>query len=133
MASLFSKIIAGEIPCHKVYEDQHVLAFLDIQPHAKGHTLVIPKKEEALVENLDDETVAQLFIGVKKTVARIQEVLKPDAFNIGINNGAPAGQEVPHVHVHILPRYENDGGKNVHAIINNDGGQEVAEVAKLFA
>ncbi len=132
MSTIFRKIIDGEISCYKVYEDEHCLAFLDIEPQAKGHTLVIPKIEAETIFELDDEAVARLFVAVKRTMERIKNVLNPDGFNIGINHGEYGGQLVPHVHIHILPRYIGDGGKNVHAIVSNDGGIAVAEVARSF-
>lgn len=133
MSTIFTKIIDGEIPCYKVYEDEHCLAFLDIQPQAKGHTLVIPKIAAETLFELDDQTTSHLFVAVKRTMERIKKVLNPDGFNIGINHGEIGGQLVPHVHVHILPRYAGDGGKNVHAIVSNDGGVAVADIARKFS
>lgn len=133
MSTIFRKIINGEIPSYKVYEDEHTLAFLDIQPIAKGHTLVIPKVDAVTLLDLTEEQTAQLFLAVKRTMERIQETLNPDGFNIALNQKEAGGQEIPHVHVHILPRYNNDGGKNIHAIINNNGGADVKEIAQLFA
>lgn len=132
MSTIFRKIIDGEIPCYKVYEDEHCLAFLDIEPQAKGHTLVIPKIDGATLFELDDNAVKNLFVAVKRSMEKIREALHPDGFNIGINHGDAGGQLVPHVHVHIFPRYAGDGGKNVHAIVSNDGGVPVEEVARLF-
>ena len=129
---IFCKIIKGEIPSHTVYEDDYVLAFLDIHPHAKGHTVVIPKKH---IENLKDvgkEDWSNILEGVRQTVNKIEEVLSPDGINIGINDREVAGQVVPHIHFHIFPRFEGDGGGSVHSIINNKGDVGVEEVAKLF-
>jgi len=129
---IFCKIIKGEIPNHTVYEDDHVLAFLDISPHSKGHTVVIPKKH---IENLKDvgkEDWSNILEGVRQTVNKIEEVLSPDGINIGINDREVAGQVVPHIHFHIFPRFEGDGGGSVHSIINNKGDVGVEEVAKLF-
>jgi len=129
---IFCKIIKGEIPSHTVYEDDYVLAFLDIHPHAKGHTVVIPKKH---IENLKDvgkEDWSNILEGVRQATKRIEEVLKPDGINIGINDKEVAGQVVPHMHWHIFPRFEGDGGGSMHSIISNKGDVEVEEVAKLF-
>lgn len=132
MECLFCKIIAGEIPCYKVYEDAHTLAFLDIFPHAKGHTVVIPKKHANTIWDINTEDFKVMAAGLQTAAGKVQAVLQPDGMNIGINNEKAAGQAVGHVHWHILPRWQGDGGGSVHAIIKNDGGASVAEVAKLF-
>jgi histidine triad (HIT) family protein len=132
MECLFCKIIAKEVPCYKVFEDENVLAFLDIHPCAKGHTVVIPKKHFDVLENMDGNTFQQIMVGVRESLAKIQNVLKPDATNIGINNGKAAGQAVGHVHWHILPRWEGDGGGSMHSIIRKGDQTEVKEVAKFF-
>lgn len=98
MASIFSKIIAGEIPCHKVAEDDHCLAFLDIRPVVYGHTLVIPKIETDYIFDMDDVSLAHLHVFAKR-VARVlgEEV---DCLRIGV---MVAGLEVPHAHIHLIP------------------------------
>ncbi len=132
MATIFDKIIAGEIPCYRVYEDETCLAFLDIHPCVKGHTLVIPKMSGATVFEQEDETLRALMIATKKVMARIQEVLKPDGFTVGWNHGKAGGQAIDHVHIHILPRWNNDGGKGMHGIVQNESDISVEEVATLF-
>lgn len=133
MNCIFCKIIGKEIPNYTVYEDESVLAFLDVFPCMKGHTVVIPKKHVSKISELNDEEWGKLMLGVKRANARVQEVLKPDATNIGINNGEEAGQAVPHVHWHIFPRWKGDGGGSVHSIIKKPQEKiEVKEVAKLF-
>jgi histidine triad (HIT) family protein len=129
---LFCKIIAGEIPCYKVYEDENVLAFLDIHPHAKGHTVVIPKKHAETVWDINTETFERVAAGLQTAAGKVQAQLKPDGMNIGLNNGKAAGQAVGHLHWHILPRWEGDGGGSMHSIIRNDQGADVKEIAKLF-
>lgn len=130
---IFCKISAGEIPCHKVYEDENVLAFLDIHPHAKGHTVVIPKKHVANIFEFSDGDRAVFSAGLSASARRVNEILKPDGMNIGINDRPAAGQVVPHVHWHIFPRYDGDGGGSVHSIIKNAEEGDVEEIAKLFA
>lgn len=98
MATIFSRIIAGEIPCYKVAENDQFLAFLDIQPVAVGHVLVIPKKEVDYIFDLDDETTAALYL-FAKTVARKIKVVVP-CVKVGV---AVIGLEVPHAHVHLVP------------------------------
>ncbi|NLR92435.1 MULTISPECIES: HIT family protein [Flammeovirga] len=98
MASIFSKIIAGEIPSHKVYEDDNYYAFLDIFPVQKGHTLVVPKKEVDDMFDLDDETLAGLYVVAKKISKAIKKV-----FPCNRVGHAVIGLEVPHAHMHLIP------------------------------
>ena len=105
---IFCAIAAGEIPSFKVYEDEQVLAYLDINPFSKGHTLVIPKKHSACLVDTDDETLAVVIARVKKVAAHLKEKLGCDGFNIVQNNGEVAGQTVRHVHFHIVPRWTGD-------------------------
>lgn len=96
--SIFTKIVKGEIPCNKVYEDDKILAFLDINPKTDGHTLIIPKKQVEFIWDLDEETYLALMMVVKKVGVRIREVM--DMPYVG---QAVLGIEVPHVHVHVFP------------------------------
>lgn len=98
MASIFSKIISGEIPAYKVAEDDHFLAFLDIFPIVEGHVLVIPKIENDYVFDLSDEVYTQLFLFAKKVALAMEEVI--ECKRIGI---AVIGLEVPHTHIHLVP------------------------------
>lgn len=129
---IICKIINNEIPGYKVYEDDSLLAFLDIKPRAKGHTVVVLKRHAPTVEDLTEEEVKVLFATVKKVAAKLKVTLKPDGFSIGWNNGSAAGQVVPHLHVHIMPRWNGDGGGNMHTIVNNPGDVSVADLAKMF-
>lgn len=131
MDCIFCKIAKKEIPAHKVYESEKTLAFLDVKPHAKGHTVVIPKKHGETVFDFSDEDLKELVVDVKKTMEILQDVLSPDGFNVGWNHNSAGGQVVPHLHVHIMPRYNNDGGGSMHSIISNPQ-VSVEEVAKLF-
>ena len=103
MASIFSKIVAGEIPCYKVYEDDKTLAFLDINPESKGHTLVIPKVEVDKIYELSDEDYHALWASVKKVAARLEEVSGRRTLMKVI------GTDVPHAHVHLMPYDETWG------------------------
>lgn len=129
---LFCKIITKQIPCYKIYEDKDSLAFLDIKPHAKGHTVVIPKKHAVTVFDLDDKDLKGLMLDVKETMQRLRDVLYPDGFNVGWNQNTAAGQVVPHLHIHIFPRYNGDGGGSMHSIVKNTSEMNVEAVAKLF-
>ena len=102
---VFCAIAAGEIPSFKVYEDELVLAYLDINPFSKGHTLVIPKEHSSGLLDTSDETLAALISRVKKIAGHLKSALPCDGFNILQNNGEAAGQTVMHIHFHIVPRY----------------------------
>lgn len=102
---VFCAIAAGEIPSFKVYEDDLVLAYLDINPFTKGHTLVIPKAHSTGLLDTDEKTLAEVIARVKKVAAHLKAALPCDGFNILQNNGAAAGQTVMHLHFHIVPRY----------------------------
>lgn len=108
---LFCKIISGEIPSHKIYEDEKVLAFLDITPINKGHTLVVPKEHSENLLTMSEEQIGEVFLAAQKVAKKIEAVLKPDGFNIGMNNKPGAGQIIFHAHVHVMPRFNNDGFK----------------------
>lgn len=98
MASIFSRIVAGEIPCHKVWEDDHHLAFLDINPWVEGHTLVIPKREQDYLFDMDDDAYAQLHLAAKQVAALLKAKLGCRRVCTMV-----IGYEVPHVHIHLLP------------------------------
>lgn len=96
--SIFTKIVKGEIPCHKVYEDEHTLAFLDIYPLTTGHTLVIPKKQVEFVWDLDDETYQAVMATAKKVAVQLREVIGTKYISERI-----VGVDVPHAHVQLIP------------------------------
>lgn len=105
---LFCKIIAREIPAEIVYEDDHSLAFLDIKPINKGHTLVIPKTHFENVFDIDEKTMESLYTSVRDVAQAVKSATDADGLNINNNNGEAAGQEIFHYHVHLIPRFEND-------------------------
>jgi len=111
--TIFSKILRGEIPCHKVYEDEHVLAFLDIFPLARGHVLVIPKQEVATVAELSDDAAAAIGRVLPRLCRAVVKVSGAVDYNILQNNGAPAHQAVMHVHFHIIPKPNHHQGLGV--------------------
>ncbi len=113
MATIFDKILDGEIPCHKIYEDDHVLAFLDIGPLSKGHTLLIPKERKAYLHELSDEAGAALGRILPRLARAVMKVSGCDAYNILQNNGGLAHQFVFHVHFHIIPKPDGDQGLGV--------------------
>ncbi|MGI2329424.1 HIT family protein [Planococcus sp. YIM B11945] len=107
---IFCKIIAGEIPSVKIYEDEHVFAFMDIMPLSKGHTLIVPKTHRAYVYDLTPDEAANLFSVVPKIAAAIKETFEPVGMNLLNNNGTQAGQSVHHFHLHFIPRYGQSDG-----------------------
>ena len=125
----FSLILQGKLPSTKLYEDEHTFAFLDIQPKAKGHSLVISKWSKARnILEVEDEALAQVMATVKKVATAICKALDPDGIHVAQFNGAPAGQTVFHLHVHILPRWAGDPvGFGAHA------GGNFADPAQLQA
>lgn len=105
---IFCKIIKGEIPCAKVYEDDKIMAFLDIQPVNEGHTLVVPKRHHEDLFDLPEEFLSSGLGAIKKIARAVQKAVDADGVNIGMNNGRAAGQAVFHAHFHIIPRYNKD-------------------------
>lgn len=108
MECIFCKIAAGQMPCKKVYEDDKILAFLDINPANPGHTLVIPKKHYETIFDVDEDILKDLITRTKAIATTIKDKLKAEAINILQNNGKQAGQLVNHIHFHIIPRFPND-------------------------
>lgn len=121
---IFCAIAANEIPSFKVYEDELVVAYLDINPFTKGHTLVIPKTHSQGLLDTPDETLAAIIARVKKVAAHLKAALPCDGFNILQNNGEAAGQTVHHVHFHIVPRY----GKESIVFENHAGNMDELKV-----
>jgi histidine triad (HIT) family protein len=111
--TIFSKIIRGEIPCNPVYEDEHVLAFLDINPLSRGHTLVIPKQPAETLDQLSDESAAALGKALPRVARAVLAVTGARAYNVLQNNGAEAHQAVFHVHFHIIPKYDDGSGLGI--------------------
>ncbi|MDD5291165.1 MAG: HIT family protein [Patescibacteria group bacterium] len=111
MDCIFCKIIAGEIPSFKVYEDENVLAFLDIAPVNPGHTLVVPKKHYENMEEILEAELCKLTVVIKKIGKAVKDSLGAEGYNITENNGPVAGQIVPHLHFHVIPRRQDDGLK----------------------
>ena len=108
--TIFGKILSGAIPCHKVYEDEHVLAFLDINPLSTGHTLVVPKEPAPTLDALSDESAAALGRALPRICRAVIAVTGVKDYNVLENNGASAHQAVPHVHFHIIPKPSPDAG-----------------------
>ncbi|MGH8298969.1 MAG: HIT family protein [Steroidobacteraceae bacterium] len=111
--TIFGKILSGAIPCHKVYEDEQVFAFLDISPLSTGHTLVIPKEPAATLDALSDESAAALGRVLPRICRAVIAVTGVTDYNVLENNGTPAHQVVRHVHFHIIPKPSHDQGLGI--------------------
>lgn len=125
--NIFAQIIRGDAPCYRLYEDDDVLAFLDVFPQSYGHALVIPKRSAACnILDVDTEALCKVMTVAQKLTRVIVDELKPKGVQIAQFNGAPAGQTVFHIHVHIVPRYSGES-LGIHAA----GKAEPAELEKL--
>lgn len=111
--TLFQRLIAGELPCFKVYEDAHVFAFLDIEPLSPGHTLVVPKEPAATLDALSSDSAAAIGRVLPALCRAVQKASGAQAYNVLQNNGADAHQAVPHVHFHIIPKPNAQTGLSV--------------------
>lgn len=106
-SNIFAKILRGEAQAHKVYEDDHTVAFMDLFPQSRGHTLVVPKYDSEDIFGAPPEVLGELMSAVQKVAAAVRDALEPDGIQIFQFNGRAAGQTVFHLHFHIVPRYEN--------------------------
>lgn len=128
MDCLFCKIASKEIASEVVYEDDHVLAFLDVHPLTAGHTLVIPKVHSENLTDLPDSEVGPVFLAVKTVTKLLQKKLAPRGFTIGINHGKISGQAIDHLHIHVIPRYEGDGGGSIHSVVRHPSDEPISAV-----
>lgn len=111
--TIFTKILHGEIPCHRVYEDDRLLAFLDIAPLSAGHTLVVPKEAAVTLDRLSDESAAAVGRVLPRLCRAVLRVTGATAYNLLQNNGPAAHQAVMHVHFHIIPKYADGSGLGI--------------------
>ncbi len=128
---IFCRIIRGEIPSYKIYEDERTLAFLDISPSAPGHTLIIPKAHVARVEDLSKEDAEALFNTLHVLVRDIQDAMEVPSSTIGINNGPESGQELPHVHIHVIPRTGGDRGRIIQGLVQSLDRPSAEEMLRI--
>lgn len=123
--SIFTKIIEGEIPAHKVYEDEKVLAFLDIRPASKGHTLVIPKEQVDHLDELEPELYGAVMDVVRRLSLKIKQTYKPQRVGLVV-----FGLDVPHAHVHLIPLYQGDEIAIKHTEADEVSQEELAQIAE---
>lgn len=131
--TIFTKILAGEIPCHKVYEDDQVLAFLDIAPLSRGHTLVIPKEPAVTLDQLSDESSAAIGRVLPRLCRAVKKATGCDAYNVLENNGAGAHQAVEHVHFHIIPKPSSEKGLGIRWPAGKLDPNEAPDLARAIA
>jgi histidine triad (HIT) family protein len=126
--TIFAKILRGEIPCHRVYEDDMVLAFLDVNPVSRGHTLVIPRETAETLDKLSPESAAAVGRVLPRIARAVMAATGATAFNILQNNGPQAHQAVFHVHFHIIPKFDDGSGLGVGwKATKLEGGAELAK------
>lgn len=133
--TIFDRILDGEIPCHRVYEDEHVLAFLDIGPLSEGHTLVIPKERKAYLHELSDESAAAIGRVLPRLARAVTKATGASAYNVLQNNGAAAHQAVFHVHFHIIPKLGERGlgvGWKPGSLAREEGQQLAAKIVEAL-
>jgi histidine triad (HIT) family protein len=131
--TIFSKIIRGEIPCHRVYEDERVLAFLDIGPLSPGHTLVIPKEAAVTLDQLSDESAAAIGRVLPRLARAVVHATGATAYNVLQNNGVAAHQAVMHLHFHIIPKYDDGRGLGLDWQPGHLDSAHAVELAKQIA
>jgi histidine triad (HIT) family protein len=105
---IFCKVLAGEIPSEKVYEDEHAVAVMDINPWTRGHLVVFPRKHAADVFEIEDGELERVAVAVKRVATKVRDSLEPDGINLLQSNGSAAWQTIFHLHVHVIPRYDDD-------------------------
>ena len=125
--NIFAKIIRGEMPCYKVYEDEMTIAFMDVFPQTRGHTLVLPKKSGIDLLNTDPDDLAAAIRVTHKVARAVDKAVSPEGITVAQLNRAPAGQSVFHTHFHIIPRWEGDEVKPHNTVPGN--GDELQALA----
>ena len=129
MDCIFCKIVNGEIPVKVIAETNHTLAFLDAFPLTKGHSLVIPKKHYQKIQDIPSQENIDLFESVRNVISRVDKLTGATLF--AVHNGKESGQEIPHVHVHLIPRSKEDGAGAVHSMFQSSVKQSEEELRKL--
>ncbi|MCA9694791.1 MAG: HIT family protein [Myxococcales bacterium] len=131
--TIFQRILDGDVPCHRVYEDEHVLAFLDVNPLSRGHTLVIPKEPAETLDQLSDDAAAAVGRALPRICRAVQQVTGVTAYNVLQNNGRGAHQAVFHVHFHIIPKPDSRQGLGIGWPARKLVAKDLAELAEELA
>jgi histidine triad (HIT) family protein len=132
MPSIFTRIILREIPCHEVYRDENVIAFLDIAPLSVGHVLIVPVEEREFLHELSDESAAAIGRALPRVARAVIAATGATAYNVLQNNGAAAHQAVPHVHFHIIPKYGEGSGVGCGLGVDWNAGQLASADATIL-
>ncbi|MBS3736105.1 MAG: HIT family protein [Candidatus Bipolaricaulota bacterium] len=127
---VFCDIVSGGIDAHVVFENDQALAFLDANPLVDGHTVIVPKKHVERFSEMPREVIGGTFSAVREVNKSILSGLGADGANLGLNDGKAAGQAIPHTHVHVIPRYDGDGGGSLHSIISGEASEDLEKVAE---
>lgn len=130
---IFCKIVSGEIPSRKLYEDDDFIVIMDLNPTSKGHSLIIPKEHYANLYELDEDLAAKAMKLAKKMAAKMTDILGCDGFNLLQNNGECAGQTIFHFHLHLIPRYSNDTNKMLTFADANVSDEEMDAICAKIA
>lgn len=130
---IFCQIVSGDVPGDVVYESESTLAFLDVNPLAPGHTLVIPKAHHERLNDVPEDAAADLFAALHRVVPAVEAAVDAPATTVAFNNGEAAGQEVPHVHGHVVPRFEDDGAGPIHALFGDRPALSEEERSRIAA
>ena len=126
---LFCQIARGDRPAHTIFEEEETVAFLDIFPCTPGHALVIPRQHYPTLDEMPAEEAGRLFQVAAVVAGKVQAAMGAAGFNLGVNSGKAAGQEVFHVHIHIIPRYPNDGGGSMKSVARMRGDKDLEQIA----
>jgi histidine triad (HIT) family protein len=130
---VFCSILAGGLPARIVHQTDAAVAFLDVNPLAPGHTLVVPREHEGRLEDLSGPSAAGVFVAVHDLVPVVESAVDADGVTVAVNDGPAAGQEVPHVHVHLVPRFGEDGGGTLHDVAGERPDLSEAELDDIAA
>lgn len=125
---IFCKIIKKEIPAEVVFRNTHAVAFLDITPHAPGHTVVIPVRHMEALTELSGEEGGDFLQALQEVDRALLRAMKAEGMTVGVNQGVVAGQAVPHLHAHLMPRFSGDRGSSVHGVVNNPSHESLEEI-----
>ena len=130
MECIFCKIGKKEIRTNIVYEDDHTVGILDIHPRAPGHVVLFPKDHIHSILDMSEERIGSFFSSVQRVTGLLKEKIAPEGFTIGINHGEAAGQEIAHLHVHVIPRWKNDGGSCIQSIVEHTSKESLDDIYK---
>lgn len=130
MECIFCKIGKNEIQTNIVYEDDYAVGILDIHPRAPGHVVLFPKDHIHSILDMPEGRIGSFFLSVQRVAGLLKEKIAPEGFTIGINHGEAAGQEIAHLHIHVIPRWKNDGGLCIQSIVENTLKESLDDIYK---